>query len=118
MSVIMTDMKTKTKPARKSVRRRAATPTRDTFTVRDLNRQPQVVLSAVRELGRVTISSRGGGNFILSLERPGPLTAARSSEAFVEWRRRLRQRMRSMGFRPPSEADSERITRMIAGDEP
>ena len=118
MSVIMSDMKTKAELARKPARRRKPAAVQDTFTVRDMNRRPQVVLNAARKLGRVMISSRGGGMFVLAPEAPGASRQPRDAEAFMERQRRLREHMRSIGFHPPSLSESESITRMIAGDEP
>lgn len=119
MSAIMSDMKTKT-AAKKSVKRRApaAAAVRGTFTVRDMNRQPQALLTAAQKLGRVTIRSRSGGNFVLTPELPSPNKRVQEAEAFVERQRAFREKLRSMGFVPPSKEDSERIARMIAGDDP
>ena len=80
MSDIMTDMKTKAAP-KKSAKRRPA-PVRDTFTVRDLNRQPQAVLTAARKLGRVTIRSRDGGSFVMEPEHQ-PTARLQSADAFL-----------------------------------
>ncbi len=114
----MSDMKTKARPAQKPARRRKPAPVQDTFTVRDMNRRPQVVLSAARKLGRVTIASRAGGMFALIPEEPKAARQTRDAEAFMERQRRLREHMRSLGFLPPSKADSGSIARMIAGEAP
>ena len=119
MSDIMADMKTKTAAAKKSAKRRVpATAVRGVFTVRDMNRQPQALLSAAQQLGRVTIRSRSGGNFVLTPEVPTPNKRVQEAEAFMERQRAYREKLRAMGFVPPSKEDSEKITRMIAGEEP
>lgn len=119
MSAIMSDMKTKAAP-KKAARGRAPAPAtvRGIFTVRDMNRQPQALLSAAQKLGRVTIRSRSGGNFVLTPEVPTPNKRVQEAEAFMERQRTFREKLRSMGFVPPSTGDSERIARMIAGDDP
>lgn len=118
MSVIMSDMKTKpdVKKAKKSNPRPAAAP-RD-FTVRDLNRQPQVVLNAAQKLGRIVIRSRSAGNFILTPEAPAPNKRVQEAEAFMQRQRAFREKLSRMGFVAPSADDSEKIARMIAGEEP
>lgn len=114
----MTDMKTKPVPKKKSVKRRTAPVVRDTFTVRDLNRQPQVVLTAARKLGRITIRSRDGGNFVLEPEHQ-PAVRLRSADAFLAGLAAIHKKFQASGdFVPPSKSDSEKITRMIAGEDP
>lgn len=118
MSDIMADMKTK--PAsKKSAKRRTPTPgaVRGTFTVRDMNRQPQSLLTAARKLGRVIIRSRSGGNFVLTPEIPTPNKRVQEAEAYCRRLDEMRLKLRSMGFVPPSASDSEKISRMIAGEE-
>ncbi len=119
MSDIMADMKTKP-AAKKSAKRRAAAPAavRGTFTVRDMNRQPQSLLTAAQKLGRVIIRSRSGGNFVLTPEIPAPNKRVQEAEAYCRRLDEMRLKLRSMGFVPPSASDSEKISRMIAGEEP
>lgn len=119
MSDIMADMKTKL-AAKKSAKRRAPTPAavRGTFTVRDMNRQPQSLLTAAQKLGRVIIRSRSGGNFVLTPEIPKPNKRVQEAEAYCRRLDEMRVKLRSMGFVPPSASDSEKIARMIAGEEP
>ena len=119
MSAIMADMKTRT-AVKKSASRHAPAPAavRGTFTVRDMNRRPQALLTAAQKLGSVTIRSRSGGNFVLTPEVPAPNKRVREAEAFMERQRAFREKLRSLGFVPPSKGDSERIARMIAGDDP
>jgi hypothetical protein len=117
MSDIMADMKTKP-AAKKSAKRPVKVPVRDTFTVREMNRRPQAVLTAARMLGSVTIRSRDGGDFVMAPKETTPNKRAQEAEAFVERQRAFREKLRSMGFVPPSKEDSERIARMIAGDDP
>lgn len=121
MSVMMSDMKTKP-AAKKSARRRAApkapAAVRRDFTVRDMNRQPQSLLAAAQKLGRVVIRSRSAGNFILTPEVPTPNQRVQEAEAFMQRQRAFREKLSRMGFVPPSKEDSEKIARMIAGEEP
>jgi hypothetical protein len=119
MSDIMADMKAKP-AAKKSAKRRAAAPAavRGTFTVRDMNRQPQSLLTAAQKLGRVIIRSRSGGNFVLTPEIPAPNKRVQEAEAYCRRLDEMRVKLRSMGFVPPSASDSEKISRMIAGEEP
>lgn len=119
MSAIMSDMKAKG-AAQKSTRRRAPAmePVCGTFTVRDMNRQPQALLTAAQKFGQVTIRSRSGGNFVLKPEDPKPNKRVQEAEAFMERQRAFREKLRAMGFVPFSKDDSEKIARMIAGEEP
>ena len=107
---MMTDMKTKSAAWTKSA-------DSDTFTVRDLNRQPQAVLTAARTHGRAIVRSRTGERFVVSPEQP-VRPRVLEARAFVERLEALRQKMREAGFAGPSKEDSETITRMIAGEEP
>lgn len=119
MSAIMSDMKPRAAVKKSAKRRASATAAvRGTFTVRDMNRQPQSLLTAAQKLGRVIIRSRSGGNFVLTPEIPTPNKRVQEAEAFMERQRAFRERLRAMGFVPPSKEDSERIARMIAGDDP
>jgi hypothetical protein len=115
MSAIMADMKTKA-ATNKSASGKAA-PVRDTFTVRDMNRQPQVVLTAAKTLGRVTIRSRDGGSFVITPEH-SESERVESAKAFSARLKALRATLRASGFVPPSVSDSAKIARMIAGEEP
>ena len=107
---MMTDMKTKSAERTQS----AAS---DTFTVRDLNRHPQAVLTAARTHGRAIIRSRTGEQFVLSPDQIGAERVAKA-KAFVSRLEALRLKMRESGFVGPSKEDSEKIARMIAGEEP
>lgn len=116
---MMSDMKSKTtthKSAKASSPKAAAT--RSTFTVRDMNREPQALLTAAKKFGQVTIRSRSGGNFVLKPEDPTPNKRVQEAEAFIERQRAYREKLRAMGFVPFSKDDSEKIARMIAGEEP
>jgi len=115
----MADMKTRTS-GRKSAHLRAPAPSavRESFTVRDMNRQPQSLLTAAQTLGRVLIRSRSRGNFVLTPEAPASNTRVLEAEAYCQRLAEMRAQLRSMGFVPPSASDSEKIARMIAGEEP
>ena len=52
---MMSDMKTLTKPAKKKPRARKVAPVPDTFTVRDLNRQPAAILRACDDLKKLKV---------------------------------------------------------------
>jgi hypothetical protein len=119
MSAIMSDMKPKA-AAKKSAKRRTLSfeDVCGTFTVRDMNRQPQALLTAAQKLGQVTIRSRSGRNFVLKPEDPTPNKRVQEAEAFMERQRAFREKLRAMGFVPFSKDDSEKIARMIAGEEP
>ncbi len=119
---MMSDMKTK--PVAKSAKKTASTRTAKTaagaqrdFTVRDLNRQPKSVLAAAQKLGRIVIRSRSAGNFILMPDVPAPNQRVQEAEAFMERQRAFREKLSRMGFVAPSEDDSEKIARMLAGEE-
>lgn len=119
MSAIMSDMKAKA-AVKKSAKRRAPASgaAHNTFTVRDMNRQPQVLLTAAKKYGQVTIRSRSGGNFVLKPEDSTPNKRVQEAEAYCQRLDEMRVKLRSMGFVPPSASDSEKITRLIAGEEP
>lgn len=118
---MMSDMKTKPavkKPApRRAAKKAPAAALRRDFTVRDMNRQPQSLLAAAQKLGRVVIRSRSAGNFILTPEVPATNTRIEEAEAFMQRQRAFREKLSRMGFVPPSKEDSEKIARMIAGEE-
>jgi len=117
MSAIMSDMKTKP-AAKKSAKRPVKATVRDTFTVREMNRRPQSVLTAARLLGSVTIRSRDGGDFVMAPKEMTANKRVQEAEAFMERQRAFREKLRAMGFVPFSKDDSEKIARMIAGEEP
>jgi len=111
----MTDMKTKPAPKKKSVKRRAAPVVRDTFTVRDLNRQPQVVLTAARKLGEVVVRSRSGEQFSVQLLSAPKLRAATRGD-FVERLKQLHASMRAKGSTGFTAEGWETFSKTIAGE--
>ena len=115
MSDIMTDMKTKTAPKKKSVKRRAAPVVRDTFTVRDLNRQPQVVLTAARKLGRVVVCSRSGEQFTVQ-PRPVPRADSATRADFLDRVKQLHASMRAKGYTGFTAEGWETFSKTIAGE--
>lgn len=115
MSDIMTDMKTKTAPKKKSVKRRAAPVVRDTFTVRDLNRQPQVVLTAARKLGRVHVQGRSGERFLIQPE-PEEKAESSSREDFRVRLKMLHSQMRASGSSGFTAQGWETFSKVIAGE--
>ena len=106
---MMTDMKTKSAERTQS----AAS---DTFTVRDLNRQPQAVLTAARTHGRAIIRSRTGERFVVSPEQP-VRPRVLEARAFVERLEALHKKLKESGFVPPNKEESDLIARMIAGED-
>ena len=112
MSVNMSDMR----PRSKSKKPEPGSSAPQSFTVRDLNRQPAKVLAACDLQGAVRIHTRDGRSYSLKSETlASPRTA--QVESLVARRQRLRQRLRAAGFVPPSPAEIERINRLIAGEE-
>ena len=104
-------MKTLTKPAKKKARAAKTKAVPDTFTVRDLNRQPAAILKACDQLGSVRIRTRDGRAYELRNEKPA-ISGPRAGIDFPAlWRR-----MRVSGCVPPSAAETERIHRIIAGE--
>ena len=87
-----------------------------TFTLRDLNRQPTKVIEACDAAGVVHIRTRDGRCYTLKPDAAPPAPSAPGT-GIVERRRLLQIRLRAAGFVPPSEAEVERINRIIAGEE-
>ena len=112
MSVKMSDMRSTTKSKKSQSRASAA----QSFTLRDLNRQPAKVLAACDLHGTVRIRTRDGRSYCLKPEMPGPSRTAQV-DSLVARRQQLRQRLRAAGFVPPSPAEIERINRLVAGEE-
>jgi hypothetical protein len=119
MSVMVSDMKTKT-TTKKASRRPAAkvAAPRRVFTVRDLNRQPQAVLNAARKAGGVHVHSRSGERFLMKLD-----PAAKSAVSDVEHRRAFHERlkllhaqMREAGSSGITEEGWDTFSKMIAGE--
>ena len=118
---MMSDMKTKpvAKSAKKTASSRAAKTAagsqRD-FTVRDLNRQPQVVLNAARASGGVHVRSRTGERFLV---KPDPKPVETSDEeyrdSFTKRIEALHEQMRKTGQGFTAEG-WETFSKMIAGE--
>jgi hypothetical protein len=104
------------KPASKSKQPRTRPRATTSFSVRDLNRQPAKVLAACDLHGAVRIRTRDGRSYSLKPEIPDPPRTAQA-ESLIARRQQLRQRLRAVGFVPPSPAEIERINRIIAGEE-
>ncbi len=112
MSVKMSDMKTTST----SKRPRSGSSLGQSFTLRDLNRQPAKVLAACDLHGAVRIRTRDGRSYSLKPEIPEPSKTAQVNSLMAR-RQQLRQRLRAAGFVPPSPAETDRINRIIAGEE-
>ena len=104
-------MKTLTKPAKKKAHAAKTKAVPDTFTVRDLNRQPAAILTACDQLGSVRIRTRDGRTYELRNEKPAVCGSRAGIDFPALWRR-----MRVAGCVPPSAAETERIHRIIAGE--
>lgn len=108
----MSDMKVKL-ASTKSAEPKA--PVRDTFTVRDLNRQPQTVLSAARKLGRVHIQGRSGERFLIQPE-PSATTEPSTREDFLARIRKLHDEMGKAGSTGFTASGWKTISAAIAGE--
>lgn len=119
MSDIMSDMATKPSANKKaSPRKRVTAPEEDrrVFTVRDLNRHPQMVLRAAKKLGLVTIRSRSAESFTLTPSPNAKPQKVLEAEAFLVRQKAYRERLSSLGFVAPSKADATRLEQLIAGE--
>lgn len=112
MSVKVFDMRAKSEPKRPQSTSSVA----QSFTLRDLNRQPAKVLAACDLHGAVRIRTRDGRSYSLKPEIPVPSKTAQVNSLLTR-RPQLRQRLRAAGFVPPSPAETDRIHRIIAGEE-
>jgi hypothetical protein len=82
------------------------------FTLRDLNRQPAKVLDAVRKFGSAEIRTRRGEIFMV-VAKTDPTERGR---AFPDFQARW-SKLRELGLVPPPPSESERIDRIVAGEE-
>ncbi len=116
MSAIMADMKTKP-AAKKSARHAASAPVapRRVFTVRELNRQPQSVLSAALKLGGVHVQARSGERFILKPD-PVPQPETNSREEFHHRLKEMHARMSAEGSDGFTAEGWETFSKIIAGE--
>jgi len=112
----MSDMKPTPKRTANPKARRSQSTLAQSFTVRDLNRQPAKVLAACDLHGSVCIRTRSGRLYSLKREISEPARTAQV-ESLVARRQRLRQQLRAAGFVPPSPDEMEQINRIIAGEE-
>ena len=87
---------------------------RDTFTLRDMNRQPQAVLNAARRLGRIYIQGRSGERFVIQPE-PAESRTASTRETFRERLRELRAQIKTSGDANFTHEGWETFSQMIAG---
>jgi antitoxin (DNA-binding transcriptional repressor) of toxin-antitoxin stability system len=83
----------------------------NSYTVRDLNRQPAKILAAVRKFGSVEVRTRSGEVFTIAPK------AERRKKSFSKGFQDLWARQRELGLVPPAEEENERINRIIAGEE-
>ena len=109
----MSDMKTLSKKAAKKARVRSQKPLRREFTVRDMNRSSAELLEATRKHGSVTIRSRAGETFEISV---APQTPKLEVTSLVERMRRHRERLAAMGYKEPTAEGWEVISKAIAGE--
>lgn len=113
---MMTDMKTTT-PCAAKVATKTPPPRRPsaTVSVRDLNRQPAAVLKMCDDAGEVSIRARNGRAYVLRPQSPAP--AIVRPDSFAERQRAYRDALRKLGVRPATREETERIHRIIAGEE-
>jgi hypothetical protein len=78
-----------------------------------MNRSGAELLEAARKLGRVTVRSRNGEVFEISVARP---TTELVLPSMVERMRAHRQRMTALGNTCGSEVDVERLNKVITGE--
>ena len=110
---MMSDMKAKT-VSKKSNKRTPAS-SRRTFTVRDLNRQPQTVLNAARKFGKVHVQSRTGDRFELKPEPANTTSHESAVRDHLDRLRALHERMRAEGQGFTAEG-WETFSKMLAGE--
>ena len=104
-------MKTLPKPTKKKPCAAKAKALPDTFTVRDLNRQPAAILRACDQLGSVRIRTRDGRSYELRNEKPSASAPRAGIDFDTLWRQ-----LREAGNVPPTAAEMERIDRITAGE--
>jgi hypothetical protein len=115
MSVIMSVMKTTTRPAKKKPSSAKVDLLPSVFTVRDMNRNTALVLAACRQHGRVLVKHRAGEQFVMTPVIEPSASATRPD--FVERMRLHRERMREMGARGPTSPEGvEHLNKVIAGE--
>jgi hypothetical protein len=83
------------------------------FTVRDLNRQPAVVLRACDQRGVVQIHARDGRIYSLKAERPPGEQPNDSEETFSERMEKHYRRLKEAGYVPPPPEFQERMLEII-----
>jgi hypothetical protein len=117
MSAIMSAMKSKQRQRTISVRSRSVPAEPETFTVRDLNRQPARILRTCDERGSVRIRSRDGRTYNLRAESTTN-SAAASTCRQAAWERFLQHRLllKALGAVSPGPEAVDRIHRIIAGE--
>jgi hypothetical protein len=98
----------------KTLQARSSAP--QSFTLRDLSRQPAKVLAACDLYGVARIRTRDGRSYCLKPEIP-ELSGTAQVESVTARRQRLRQQLRAAGFVPPSSAEIERVNHIVAGEE-
>ncbi len=121
MSVMMSVMKTLTKPVRKKKSAAEKELPRE-FTVRDMNRNTALVLAASRKYGCVVVKHRNGEQFevmpsrMQALEQEAEERKERARLTMEKMERHW-QRLRDMGMRGPTTPEGiERINQIIAGE--
>ena len=113
MSAMLADMKPKS--AAKKFATHQFAPVRDTFTVRDMNRQPKVLLAAARKLGRVHVQSRSGERFVIQATTAGNVEAS-SREDFRARLKHLHVQMRASGSAGFTAEGWKTFSKAIAGE--
>ena len=86
---------------------------KNSYTARDLNRNPARVFEAVHKFGSVNIRSRTGDTYVMSLEKkPLSIDLTPTPDFDKHW-----QKLQQLGCNSATQSDQERINQIIAGEE-
>ena len=83
-----------------------------TFTVRDLDRQPNVVLKACEREGRVRIRTRNGRTFTMQPEEP-----KRPKVTFSEWLDEIDRRRHRLFPKPLTRKQAQELDRLLTSED-
>jgi len=83
----------------------------DTFTLRDLNRQPAKVLKTCDLAGEVRIRTRSGKVYSLKAES----APAKPNQPYPNFAER-RKKLMDLGLRPLNKTETEEFTRWLRGE--
>jgi hypothetical protein len=83
-----------------------------TFTVRDLDRQPNVVLKTCEREGRVRIRARNGQTFTIQPEQP-----RKPKISFTNWLDEIDRRRRRLFPKPMTRRQAEQLDRLLTSED-